>query len=181
MEELASDYGTSKIALLEYYVSSDYIIDAIAERWSDYGLRYTPTVCFNGLSNWSFTDDYDGYKKKIDSERAEDSSIDITATKTTSDNTLSLQVEVLNNSGATLYDLTMRVALYEDMGATHKHNVVRALESRADPVTGMAPGETDQWQTNLELPDSDLANVEAVVFLQDSEGDVLQAGVATST
>jgi len=119
----------------------------------------------------------------MDSERAEEASINIISTKTTSDNTLSLQVEVINNSNTTLYDHSLWVAAYEDMGVSEKHHVVRVLESRSDPVTGLAPGETDQWQTDLDLPDSDLSNVEAVVFIQDSHSkrDVLQAVVATST
>lgn len=167
---------------LEYYLSSDYRADGNYDRSRDYGLRYTPTVCFNGRQNVAVgADSYDKYKSRVDSEKANGTSIAITAVKTVSGSKTTIDAEIQNTSASEMNDVEVWFAVYDDLGSSLKHYVVRALES-GGTIDTMSAGETRSFSQDFDLLDANMPNVEAVVFLQNTDSktmEVIQVALAT--
>jgi hypothetical protein len=181
LEEVAADYGTSKMVLLEYYLDSDYYLSEGYQRYQDYGPTGTPTVCFNGPGNKEVgAKSHSIYAAQVDSERAEGASVLISAEKSISDSQVTVTAEVQNTGDAMVEDAEVWFALYEDLGESHKHHVVRDLVE-ATTETFSAGDSMSFSHAFGGFPVTNIANVEAVVFLQSSKTrEILQAVLASS-
>ena len=145
------------------------------------GMEYTPSVCFNGLQDTVILkQSYEEYKSNVDSERSKDTSVVISAEKLVSGTVVTITAQMTNGYDSELTDVSSWFVIYEDLGSPGAHYVVRDIV-QGPKLSSFAAGETQNFNIELSLTDSDMSKVQAVVLLQRQDlSEVLQATLATS-
>ena len=180
MEQLASEYGPDELVLIEYFLSSDFVVsDGQKRAFQDYSVAYTPTVYFNGPQNPVGPASYSKYKSRVDLEREKVTPVILTAESIVLGNQLAIDAEAHNTGENNLSDLEVWFAASEDMGSPETHYVLRALESLGT-IDSLPAGETKSYSHSFDLPESNMSNVQAIVFMQSTQSssrEVIQTAI----
>lgn len=178
MDQLAGDYGPTKLIVLEYYYDNnpDYILPNTIERKDAYGVEYTPTVCFNGSHNkvdkW---EGIDAYVSMINAEREKDTEIELTVTRSKVDEEDQLMIDVYNRTDSALENVWVWFVYYVvPAGYENRQVVIYISHSPQLGLLEAGNSESFSMEVETELPD----NAGFIAFLQESDtenGEVYQA------
>ena len=171
--------GSTQLLVLQYHSGDTYATKATEARIADYGNRGFPTIFFDGanpiIGAGSETSAYAAQTAAITKELAKAPTAAITAGMTVSGG-IKVTAIITNTSSAAINIAQLRVVLYEDIGTSEHHYAVRDILTPL-AVASLAPGASQQFTVPSTYSGS-TANLNAVVFMQASNGDILQAALA---
>jgi len=183
LEQLAEDYGPSKMILLEEHLWGDgYDTPEINARYDWYipSGKGTPDVLFNGLNQrrQGSSYNYSDYQSVIENELAKETKINITASGEKFSSSMSISGNIKNISISNLENLEINGMIFEDRGSNGLRYLVLDIFDGQE-VSSISPGGTIEFSfssENLNWQNSD--NVHAVIFVQapnSSTKEILQA------
>jgi hypothetical protein len=163
--------------VLQYHSGDQYATTATEAKFNEYGAKGFPTIFFDGAnalmggSNAS----YDQQTPVINTELSKPAAVAVSSVMKVSGG-ITVEVDLTNLSGGLISGAKLRVVLYEDLGTDEHHFCVRDILS---PVTisTMKSGDSAHFSVKSNYPGS-TAKLGAVVYVQTSNGEVLQAGFA---
>ena len=164
--------------MLQYHYNDKYATSATEAKVVEYGVRGFPTMFFNG-GNPLIGGSNASYNKQttvIENELAKTPPVAIVATLNLSGG-ITVAATLTNTSSTAISNVGLCVVIYEDLGTDEHHYTVRDI---LVPLTiaSLAPGATQQFSINSSYTGS-TANIHAVVYLKASNGEVLQAALAS--
>jgi hypothetical protein len=172
--------GPTQLLVLQYHSGDSYATGATEARIADYGNRGFPTILFDGanpiIGAGSEASAYTAQTAAINKELAKVPAVAITETMTVTGG-IKVTATIANTSSAAINGAQLRVVLYEDIGANEHHYAVRDILTPI-AVGTLAPGAGQQFTVSSTYSGS-TSKLNAVVFIQGSNGDILQAALAT--
>jgi len=181
LEQLAQDYGSTKMILLEEHVWDIYEIPKVEARYNWYvpSGQGTPDALFNGLSQRKQgIYSYNEYKNIVDDELAKGADISISAVKETGSSTITLSGTVKNISSSALDGLIIQGMVLEDRGENGLRSLVLDIFEE-QTVSSISPDEIISFSfTSGELSWLNESNVHGVIFVQVPDSptkEILQA------
>jgi len=181
LEQLAQDYGPSKMILLEEHIWDIYEVPEVNDRYDWYipSGKGTPDALFDGLNQrkqGKYT--YSEYKNVVDIELAKGANISISAVKETSSSTITLSGTIKNISSSALESLIIQGMVFEDRGEKGLRSLVLDI-FEGQTVSSISPDEIISFSfTSEELNWLDESKVHGVIFVQAPESptkEILQA------
>ena len=181
LEQLAQDYGPSKMILLEEHLWDIYEVPEVNDRYDWYisSGKGTPDALFNGLNQrkqGKYT--YSEYKNVVDDELAKGANISISAVKETGSSTITISGSIKNISSSPLENLIIQGMAFEDRGEKGLRSLVLDI-FEGQTVSTIAPNEIISFSfTSEELSWLNESNVHGVIFVQAPESptkEILQA------
>ena len=181
LEQLAQDYGPSKMILLEEHIWDIYEVPEVNDRYDWYipSGKGTPDALFDGLNQrkqGKYT--YSEYKNVVDIELAKGANISISAVKETSSSTITLSGTIKNISSSALESLIIQGMVFEDRGEKGLRSLVLDI-FEGQTVSSISPDEIISFSfTSEELNWLDESKVHGVIFVQapnSSTKEILQA------
>jgi thiol-disulfide isomerase/thioredoxin len=169
LEQLAQDYGPSKMILLEEHIWDIYEVPEVNDRYDWYipSGKGTPDALFDGLNQrkqGKYT--YSEYKNVVDIELAKGSNISISAVKETSSSTITLSGTIKNISSSALESLIIQGMVFEDRGEKGLRSLVLDIFEE-QTVSSISPDEIISFSfTSEELNWLDESKVYGVIFVQ---------------
>jgi len=181
LEQLAQDYGPTKMILLEEHVWDIYEIPKVEARYNWYipSGQGTPDALFDGLNQRKQgIYSYDEYKNIVDDELAKGANIGISAVKETGSSTITLSGTIKNISSSFLENLIIQGMAFEGRGEKGLHSLVLDI-FEGQTVSSIAPDEIISFSfTSDELSWLNGSDVHGVIFVQAPESptkEILQA------
>lgn len=181
LEQLAQDYGPSKMILLEEHVWDTYETPEVEARYNWYipSGKGTPDALFNGLNQRKQgVYSYNEYKNIVDIELAKGANISISAVKETGSSTITLSGTIKNISSSALENLIIQGMVFEDRGENGLRSLVLDI-FEGQTVSSIAPDETISFSfTSEELSLLNESKVHGVIFVQapySSTKEILQS------
>jgi len=181
LEQLAQDYGPSKMILLEEHVWDIYETPEVEARYDWYvpSGQGTPDALFNGLNQRKQgVYSYNEYKNIVDDELAKGADISISAVKETVSSTITLSGTIKNISSSVLENMIIQGMVFEDRGENGLRSLVLDI-FEGQIVSSISPDETISFSfTSEELNWLNESNVHGVIFVQAPESstkEILQA------
>ncbi len=164
--------------MLQYHYNDKYATPATEAKVAEYGVRSVPSIFFNGgnLVVGGSSASYNQQTTEIERELAKTPSVAIVATLNLS-GAITVTATLTNTSNTAISNARLFVVLYEDLGTDEHHYTVRDIVA---PVTiaNLAPGATQQFSINSSYTGS-TANLNAVVYLKATNGEILQTALAS--
>ena len=177
LEVLASDYGEGKLLVLEYALTGHLSCDDAQCRAGECEVRSVPTVFFNVQNRTEGARSYDEYKEIVESELSQDAAVALSAMSSISSDVANIDATVTNRGDGVIEDARVMFVVYEDMGDSGHHYVVRDIV--ASPLDALFVGESRDFNAVSDaLFWCDMSNAEVAVFVQSITGAVLQATLA---
>jgi len=181
LEQLAQDYGPTKMILLEEHVWDIYEISEVKDRYNWYipSGQGTPDALFNGLNQRKQgVYSYNEYKNIVDIERAKGAKISISAVKETGSSTITLSGTIKNISSSALESLIIQGMVFEDRGENGLHSLVLDI-FEGQTVSSITPDEIVNFSfTSEELNWLNESKVHVVILVQapySSTKEILQS------
>jgi len=181
LEQLAQDYGPSKMILLEEHLWDIYEVPEVNDRYDWYipSGKGTPDALFDGLNQRKQgVCGYNEYKNIVDNELDKGANISISAMKETSSSTITLSGTIKNISSSLLENLIIKGMAFEDRGQKGLRSLVSDIFD-GQTVSSIAPDEIISFSfTSEELNWLNESNVHGVIFVQtpnSSTKEILQA------
>jgi len=187
LEQLAKEYSPTQVILLEEHIwESDYYNMEAENRYYWYPLggdddRGIPDVLFNGLNQrivGAKYGTYENYKKAIESERAKETKIYVSAFKKIKYSKIIVSGSIKNVSSSPLSRIIINGMIFEDRGETGLQYLVLDI-LKGKEINLIATDETVSFSfTSEELDCEDINNVHGVIFVQafkDPGREILQA------
>ena len=181
LEQLAQDYGPTKMILLEEHVWDIYEIPKVEARYNWYvpSDQGTPDALFNGLNQRKQgIYSYDGYKNIVDDELDKEVNFSISAVKETGSSTVTLSGTIKNISSSALENMVIQGMAFEDRGENGLRSLVLDIFD-GQTVSSIAPDEIISFDiTSEELSWLNESNVHGVIFVQAPDSptkEILQA------
>ena len=172
--------GPAQLLVLQYHSGDSYATKATEARIADYGNRGFPTVIFDGanplIGAGSEASAYTTQGAAINKELAKAPVVAITATMSVSGG-IKISVTIANTGSAAISSARLRVVLYEDIGTSEHHYAVRDIVTPM-AISNLAAGGGQQF-TATSTYAGGTARLNAVVFVEASNGDTLQAALAS--
>ena len=164
--------------VLQYHYNDTYATSATEAKSVEYGVRGFPTMFFNG-GNLLIGGSNASYNKQttvIEEELAKTPPVAIVATLNLSGG-ITVAATLTNTSNTAISNVELFVVLYEDLGTDEHYYTARDI---LVPLTiaSLAPGATQQFTLNSNYTGG-TANIHAVVYLKASNGEILQAALAS--
>ena len=181
LEQLAQDYGPSKMILLEEHLWDIYEVPEVSDRYDWYipSGKGTPDALFDGLNQrkqGKYT--YSEYKNVVDIELAKGANISISAVKETGSSTITLSGTIKNISSSFLENLIIQGMVFEDRGEKGLRSLVLDI-FEGQTVGFISPDEIISFSfTSEELNWLNESNVHGAIFVQtpnSSTKEILQA------
>jgi hypothetical protein len=171
--------GFSRLLVLQYHSDDSYATKSTEARIAEYGNRGFPTIFFNGASPLigagSEASAYAAQTAAINKELAKTPVAAITATMSVSGG-IKVNATVGNTGASAISGAQLRVVIVEDVGASEHHYVVRDIMSPL-VIGTLSPGIGRQFTASSSYS-GNTARLSAVVFIEASNGDILQAALA---
>jgi len=171
--------GPAQLLVLQYHSGDNYATKATEARIAEYGNRGFPTIFFNGASPLigagSESSAYTAQTAAINKELAKAPQVAIAGTMSTSSG-IKVNVSIGNTGSAAISGAQLRVVLYEDIGTGEHHYAVRDILTPL-VIGALAPGDGRQFTATSAYSGS-TAKLNAVIFIEASNGDILQAALA---
>ena len=181
LEQLAQDYGPSKMILLEEHLWDIYEVPEVNDRYDWYipSGKGTPDALFDGLNQRrQGVYSYNEYKNIVDNELDKGANISISAVKETGSSTITLSGTIKNISSSALENLIIQGMAFEDRGEKGLRSLVLDIFD-GQTVSSIAPDEIISFSfTSEELNWLNESNVHGVIFVQAPESpskEILQA------
>jgi len=181
LEQLAEDYGPSKMILLEEHLWDIYEIPEVNDRYDWYipSGKGTPDALFDGLNQRrQGVYSYNEYKNIVDNELDKGANISISIVKETGSSTITLSGTIKNISSSALENLIIQGMAFEDRGEKGLRSLVLDI-FEGKTVNSIAPDEIIGFSfTSDELNWLNESNVHGVIFVQtpnSSTKEILQA------
>jgi len=187
LEQLAKEYSPTQVILLEEHIwESDYYNMEAENRYYWYPLgddddRGIPDVLFNGLNQrieGAKYGTYENYKKAIESERAKETKIYISASKKIKYSTITISGNIKNVSSSPLSSIIINGMIFEDRGEVGLRYLVLDI-FKGKKINLIAADEIVSFSfTSEELNCEDIDNVHGVILIQafeDPGREILQA------
>ncbi len=181
LEQLAQDYGPSRMILLEEHLWDIYEVPEVNDRYDWYipSGKGTPDALFDGLNQRrQGVYSYNEYKNIVDNELDKGAKISISAAKETGSSTITLSGTIKNISSFPLENLIIQGIVFEDRGKKGLRSLVLDI-FEGQTVSSIAPDETISVSfTSEELNWLDKSKVHGVLFVQAPESstkEILQA------
>ncbi|MEA2086634.1 MAG: hypothetical protein U9O91_00840, partial [Candidatus Caldatribacteriota bacterium] len=181
LEQLAQDYGSSKMILLEEHLGYPYVISEVNDRYDWYipSGKGTPDVLFDGLNQRrQGVYSYNEYKNIVDNELDKGANISISAVKETGSSSITLSGTIKNISSSLLENLIIQGMAFEDRGEKGLRSLVLDIFD-GQTVSSIAPDEIISFSfTSDELSWLNESNVHGVIFVQAPDSptkEILQA------
>ncbi len=182
LEQLAQDYGPSKMILLEEHLWDNYEIPETNDRYDWYipsDKRGTPDTLFNGLNQRrQGVYSYNEYKNIVDDEMDKGANISISVVRETNSSTITLSGTIKNISSSFLENLIIQGMVFEDRGEKGLRSLVLDIFN-GQTVSSIAPDAIFSFSfTSEELNWLNESNVHGVIFVQAPESptkEILQA------
>ncbi|MGB6371198.1 MAG: carboxypeptidase regulatory-like domain-containing protein [Atribacterota bacterium] len=181
LEQLAQDYGPSKMILLEEHLWDIYEVPEVNDRYDWYipSGKGTPDALFDGLNQRrQGVYSYNEYKNIIDNELDKGANINISAVKETGSSTITLSGTIKNISSSALENLIIQGMAFEDRGEKGLRSLVLDIFD-GQTVSSIAPDEIISFSfTSDELSWLNGSDVHGVIFVQAPESptkEILQA------
>ena len=181
LEQLAQDYGPSKMILLEEHLWDIYEVPEVNDRYDWYipSGKGTPDALFDGLNQRrQGVYSYNVYKNIVDNELDKGADISISAVKETGISTITLSGTIKNISSSALENLIIQGMAFEDRGEKGLRSLVLDIFD-GQTVSSIAPDEIISFSfTSEELNWLDESKVHGVIFVQAPESptkEILQA------
>ncbi len=181
LEQLAQDYGPSKMILLEEHLWDIYEVSEVNDRYDWYipSGKGTPDTLFDGLNQRKQgVYNYNEYKNIVDNELAKGADISISAVKETGSSTITLSGTIKNISSSLLENLIIQGMAFEDRGENGLRSLVLDIFD-GQTVSFIAPDEIISFFfTSDELSWLNESNVHGVIFIQAPDSptkEILQA------
>jgi hypothetical protein len=181
LEQLAQDYGPTKMILLEEHVWDNYEISEVEARynWHVPSGKGTPDALFDGLNQRrQGVYSYNEYKNIVDNELDKGANISISAVKETGSSTITLSGTIKNISSSALENLIIQGMAFEDRGENGLRSLVLDIFD-GQTVSSIAPDEIISFSfTSEELNWLHESNVHGVIFVQTPNSptkEILQA------
>jgi glutaredoxin len=178
LEDLASDYGTHKVLLLEYSLTGHLACEDAQTRAVEYEVSTIPVVFFNGQNRTEGGGSYEEYQGIIQPELLKDNSgLVINASFFCSGDIVNTSARVTNNGTATIENARMLFVVYEDTRESGYQYLVRDIMTSS--LDRRSSGESQEFDAvSAALPHCDMANIKVTVFVQGSGGEILHAALA---
>lgn len=181
LEQLAQDYGSSKMILLEEHLWDIYEVPEVNDRYDWYipSGKGTPDALFDGLNQRrQGVYSYNEYRNIVDNELDKGTNISISAVKETGSSTIILSGTIKNISSSLLENLIIQGMVFEDRGEKGLRSLVLDIFD-GQTVSSIAPDEIISFSfTSDELSWLNESNVHGVIFIQTPESptkEILQA------
>jgi len=181
LEQLAQDYGPSKMILLEEHLWDIYEVPEVNDRYDWYipSGKGTPDALFDGLNQrkqGKYT--YSQYKNVVDIELAKGANISISAVKETGSSTITLSGTIKNIGSSALESLIIQGMVFEDRGEKGLRSLVLDI-FEGQTVSSISPDGIISFSfTSEELNWLDESKVHGVIFVQVPDSptkEILQA------
>ncbi len=181
LEQLAQDYGPSKMILLEEHIWDIYEVPEVNDRYDWYipSGKGTPDALFDGLNQrkqGKYT--YSEYKNVVDIELAKGANISISAVKETGSSTITLSGTIKNISSSALESLIIQGMVFEDREEKGLRSLVLDI-FEGQTVSSISPDEIISFSfASGELNWLDESKVHGVIFVQVPDSptkEILQA------
>jgi hypothetical protein len=177
LEDLASDYGTDKVLLLEYNLTGHLACEEAKTRAEEYGVSSIPVVFFNGQNRTEGKKSYEKYREIIDSEMSGDTSVAISASSSFSGDVVNTSARVTNNGTDIVENARVFFVVYENTAEPGGQYLVRDIV--ISPLDKLSAGESRDFNVASDaLFWCDMANIEVVAFVQASSGEVLHVALS---
>ena len=181
LEQLAQDYGPSKMILLEEHIWDIYEVPEVNDRYDWYipSGKGTPDALFDGLNQRrQGVYSYNVYKNIVDNELDKGANISISAVKETGSSTITLSGTIKNISSSLLENLIIQGMAFEDRGEKGLRSLVLDIFD-GQTVSSITPDEIISFSfTSEELNWLDESKVHGVIFVQAPDSptkEILQA------
>jgi len=188
LEQLAKEYIPTQVLLLEEHIwESDYFNMETENRYYWYPLgddddRGIPDVLFNGLNQRIIgggeNGTYENYKKAIESERAKETKIYVSASKKIKYSKITISGSIKNLRSSPLSRIIINGMIFKDRGETGLQYLVLDILKEKE-INLFAADEMVSFSfTSEELDCEDINNVHGVIFVQafeDPGREILQA------
>jgi len=181
LEQLAQDYGPSKMILLEEHLWDIYEIPEVDDRYDWYipSGQGTPDALFDGLNQRrQGVNSYNHYKNIVDNELAKGANISISPVKETGTSTITLSGTIKNISSSALENMIIQGMVFEDRGENGLRSLVLDI-FEGQIVSSISPDEIISFSfTSEELIWVNESNVHGVIFVQAPDSptkEILQA------
>jgi len=181
LEQLAQDYGPSKMILLEEHLWDIYEIPETNDRYDWYipSGQGTPDALFDGLNQRrQGVYSYNEYKNIVDNELDKGANISISAVKETGNSTITVSGTIKNITSSFLENLIIQGMVFEDRGEKGLRSLVLDIFD-GQKVSSLAPDDIISFSfTSEELNWLNESNVHGVIFVQAPDSptkEILQA------
>jgi len=181
LEQLAQDYGPSKMILLEEHLWDIYEVPEVNDRYDWYipSGKGTPDALFDGLNQRrQGVYSYNEYKNIVDNELNKGANVSISTVKETGSFTITLSGTIKNISSSVLENLIVQGMAFEDRGEKGLRSLVLDIFD-GQTVSSIAPDEIISFSfTSDELSWLNESNVHGVIFVQAPDSptkEILQA------
>jgi len=181
LEQLAQDYGPSKMILLEEHLWDIYEVPEVNDRYDWYipSGKGTPDALFDGLNQRrQGVYNYNEYKNIVDNELDKGANISISAVKENGSSTITLSGTIKNISSSALENMIIQGMAFEDRGEKGLRSLVLDIFD-GQTVSSIAPDEIISFSfTSDELSWLNESNVHGVIFVQAPDSptkEILQA------
>jgi len=168
LEQLAQDYGPSKMILLEEHLWDIYEVPEVNDRYDWYiSDKGTPDALFDGLNQRrQGVYSYNEYKNIVDNELDKGANISISVVKETGSSTITLSGTIKNISSSALENLIIQGMAFEDRREKGLRSLVLDI-FEGQTVSSISPDKTISFSfTSKELNWLDKSNVHGVIFVQ---------------
>ena len=178
IEKHASELGPDKLLVLQYHLGDTYSNSKTEDKAVEYGVVYPPTLLFNGghLLIGSTEGSYVKQSTVIEQELAKVPSLAMVAASELS-TSAAIDVTMTNTGTLAILNSTLFFVLYEDLGTDEYHYTVREI---IDPqaIPSLEAGVTKQVSVTSSYA-GNMTNIYVVVYLKGSNGEILQAALAS--
>ncbi|MFZ1914026.1 MAG: hypothetical protein WBQ62_01420 [Dehalococcoidales bacterium] len=171
--------GPTQLLVLEYHSGDNEATSKTEAKVLEYKVSGFPTIFFNGGTATiggtagNSTACYQRYKPIINQLTGTISPVNITGTMTVNGKAITINSTVANTSGSPVANAKLTAVLYEDLGTDQHHYVVRDILTPS-AIGNLNPG--SQQTFNLASTYSgNTANLKAVLYVQTSSGQIIQA------
>jgi hypothetical protein len=167
--------GPDQLLVLEYHYGDTYATTESELKVKEYKVQGFPSMFFDGGNNQMGGDDrsYDRYLPVVNKELAGPSIITISGNMTVIDSAYFLTASVTNVGSTKITNAKLMAVVYQDIG-TDAHRYVARDILPANAVDVLSPGVPQLFVFNSQFP-VDASTMKAVIFLNSSSGEVLQA------
>lgn len=184
LEQLADEYGSDEVILVEERAYGIYSLDEIRDRYEWYlpstSDRGTPNILFNGLNQKIHgSSTYVAIKSKINLELGKEAKMSISATRSSDSTTTTISGTIKNIGSSTLDNLVINGMIFKDQGETGiKYLVTDIFAEQQVVVSTLDSGSSYNFSFTLEEINWVVNNVHGVIFVQDTDSskkEILQA------